>query len=185
MLKIELQGGEFWDNDRNIFVTTKPRTLRLEHSLISLTKWEQHYKRRYLSEKNGPKTSEEIAYYFYCMSLDSNVDLWVFQNLPMGVVKEILDYVHDPMTASEVHDSGPTKRRPGRQEELSSELIYCYMFELGIPKECEKWHLNNLLMLIRIMSVKNAAPEKMSKDQAIKNYAALNKANRARLHTKG
>lgn len=185
MLKIELPGGEFWDNEKNVFITTKKQSLRLEHSLISLTRWEQHYHRRYLSEKNGPKSSEEIAYYFYCMSLDSNVDLFTFQNLPMNVVKEILDYIHDPMTATEITKHNQQKKTNARPEELSSELIYCYMFELGIPKECEKWHLNNLLTLIQVMSIKNAPPEKMNKKAAMRNIQAINAANRARFHTRG
>lgn len=184
MLKIELPAGEFWDNQYNIFRTRKPRTLRLEHSLISLTRWEQHYKRRYLSKYSGPQNPEEMAYYFYCMTIDGDVEPWMFLNLPPDTNKRIYDYINDEMTASEVHDSGP-KKGPKNKEELSSELIYCYMFELGIPKECEKWHLNNLLTLIRIMSVKNNGGETIPKSQQWKNYAAINKANRALFHTKG
>lgn len=185
MLKIELPGGEFWDEKNNVFITTKPRTLRLEHSLISLTRWEQHYKRRYLSKVSGPKTVKEMCYYFYCMSLDQNVEPWVFENMPMETYQKIVDYINDTMTASEVHDSAPQKKKTIKQEELSSELIYCYMFQLGIPIECEKWHLNNLLMLIRIMSEKNEPPKKMSQKEIMKDYAAINKANKARFHTKG
>lgn len=184
MLEIDIPGGEYWDNDKNVFVTTKPYHLRLEHSLISLTKWEAKYKRPYLSSTRGPKTIEEMLYYFYCMSLDKNIPYFVFQKLNQEQYKEILDYIQDPMTATTIKPRH--KKGGGRAPIMTSEVIYSYMAQFNLPFDvCEKWHLNHLLMLIQVCSENNTPSEKVPAGQVWKDYAAMNAANRARFHTKG
>lgn len=182
MLEIKVDGGEFWDSINEEFINREPVTLHLEHSLISLTRWEQHYKRPFLNEKTGPKTLEETIYYIKCMCLDKKVSDETFNNISTENYQKILDYIHDPMTASTITDR--SKNKPQKKEILTSELIYYYMTALNIPFECEKWHLNNLLMLIQIASAKNN-PEKMSKADVLRRNAAASKAWRAAHHSKG
>lgn len=185
MLPIEIPGGEFWDSERNVFVTTKPVKLRLEHSLISLTRWEEKYKRPYLSKTQGPRTVEETLYYFYCMSLDQNVPLYIFQRLTSEQYQEILDYINDSHTATTIKPR-PPKKGAAKPPIMTSEVIYAYMAEFNLPfSVCEKWHLNHLLMLIQVCSEQNAPTEKVPKGQVWKDYAKINAANRAKFHTKG
>lgn len=186
MLEITIPGGEFWDNRKEEFITTKETTLHLEHSLISLTKWEQKYKRRFLSD--GPKNVEENLFYIKCMSLDRNVSDLVIRNISQESFEKIIEYIKDPMTATTLPPDPPSKKNKMRKEEpLSSELIYYYMTALNIPFSCEKWHLNNLLTLIKIANIKNAPEDqkKRSSQEIMKDYSALNKARRAALHSKG
>lgn len=184
MLRIKIPGGEYFDNAKGEFYKVKDYDLRLEHSLISLTRWEQKYKRPYLSDKTGPKTLDETLYYFYCMSLDQSIPPYIFQKLSNEDYNRIIEYINDPMTATTI------KERPSKKKQkpviLTSEVIYSYMAEFNLPFEvCEKWHLNNLLTLIKVCSENNTPPEKMSKAQTSKYYSELNKLNKARFHTKG
>ena len=182
MLKITISGGEFWDSSKEEFFTIQPTTLHLEHSLISLTRWEQHYKRPFLNEKTGPQTLEETIYYIKCMCMDEDVPDYVFDNMTQENYQEVIDYIHDPMTATTITDN--RKQKQGKKEILTSELIYYYMTTFNIPFECEKWHLNNLITLIQIASAKNN-PEKMSKADTLRRNAAASKAWRAAHHSKG
>lgn len=180
MLEIEIQGSEFWDSSKEEFIYTKPTKIRLEHSLISLTRWEQKYKKPFLESKE--KTPEEVIYYIRCMCLDKNVDPLIFDSIDAKTLKEIMDYINDPMTATKINDHGSGKGHT--HEVLTSEVLYYYMTALNIPFECEKWHLNNLITLIKVASAKNN-PKKMSKGETLKNNWELNKIRRAKLHTKG
>lgn len=185
ILDISIQGGEFWDSATETFINLKPITLHLKHSLISLTRWEQYYKRKYLSD--GPKTIEENLYYICCMVLNKdvpNLDLYVRQ-INQNDYERIQRYVQDDMTATTLPPQPKSDKKP---EPLSSELIYYYMTGLNIPFSCEKWHLSNLLMLINIANIKNQPEDKKKKRSSaaiMHDYSALNRARRAKLHTKG
>ena len=184
VLDLFIPEREFWDNVNEEFKYTKPTTLHLKHSLMSLTRWEQKYKRKFLSE--GPTTVEETLYYIKCMTMNREpIDDLVYQSITNDDLQKFFDYIKDPMTATFI-----PKRRKNRDkddEPLSSELIYYYMTALNIPFECEKWHLNNLLTLIEIASIKNEPEDqnKRSSSEIMKEYSALNKARRAALNSKG
>ncbi len=181
MLEIHIDGKEFWNQEKEEFVNTKGITLRLEHSLISMSKWEAKYKRPYLSD--GPKTLQETYDYIAFMSLDRNVSMTELEGITEEDYKKILDYIHDPMTATKITQNA--KNKPKSNHVLTSEEIYYDMTALNIPFECEKWHLNRLITLIQIASIKNEPPKKMSKSEIYRQNAELNRARRAQHHSKG
>ena len=181
MLEIRIDGKEFWNQEKEEFVNTKGITLRLEHSLISISKWEAKYKRPFLSD--GPKTLQETYDYIAFMSLDRNVSMTELEGITEEDYKKILDYIHDPMTATKI--SNNAKNKPNSNHVLTSEEIYYDMTALNIPFECEKWHLNRLLTLIKIASIKNEPPKKMSKGEIYRQNAELNRARRAKYHSRG
>ena len=181
MLEIRIDGKEFWNQEKEEFVNTKGITLRLEHSLISVSKWEAKYKRPFLSD--GPKTLQETYDYISFMSLDRNVNMTELEGITEEDYKKILDYIHDSMTATKITQNEKNKSKSSHI--LTSEEIYYDMTALNIPFECEKWHLNRLLTLIQIASIKNETPKKMSKSEIYRQNAELNKARRAKYRSKG
>jgi hypothetical protein len=182
VLDIFIPGQEYWDETKNEFVYTKDTTLHLKHSLISLFRWEQKYKRRYLDQ--GPDTVEENIYYIKCMTMNREpIDDLVYQSISEADYQKILDYIRDPMSATIIPKQTDDEES---REKLSAELIYYYMAQLQLPIECERWHLNNLLKIIQIGSIKNKPKNKKRSAAAImRDYSALNKRNRAKFHTKG
>lgn len=179
MLTITIPGGELLDERTNEFLTSKPQILHLEHSLISISKWEAKWCKPFLSQ--AEKTKEESMDYIRCMALNP-VDPMAFAFLSRDNVKEINDYMTAPMTASTVTDRG--SNRPSR-EIITSELIYYWMITAGIPIECQKWHIARLLMLIRICGAKNAPQKKMSQSAVMAQNKAINNARLAKLGTRG
>lgn len=183
MIKIEVPEKEFFNEATQEFYNIKGCTLQLEHSLISISKWESKWHKPFVTGKyDEPKTSEEILDYIRCMTLNSNIPPEVYYCLTEADVKAICDYINDPMTASTVSNIGGSH---GRGEVVTSELVYYWMVAYQIPFECEKWHFNRLLMLIRICNAKNRDPKKMSNREIYKRNSALNAARRAKLHSKG
>ena len=174
VLDLYVPGKEFWNSELQEFIYTKDITLHLKHSLISLTRWEQHYKRRFLDD--GPKNEEEYRFYIQCMTLNKDVDPLVYTVLQEDDVKKVTDYLHDSMTATTLPKQNNNRTN---SEKLSSELIYYYMSALNIPFECEKWFLNNLIILISIASIKNNPQEKKSKP-SWSSIRALNAARNAK-----
>lgn len=181
MLEIVLPAQECWDERKEEFVTLKAQTLRLEHSLVSISKWESKFKKEFLSKTE--KTYEETLYYIQCMTITQNVNPETYLRLSVKDFKAINDYIEDPMTASSVRETP----YPGgvNRERITSELIYYWMIALNIPFECQKWHLNRLLMLIRICNVKNTPPKKQKMNDLYRRHNAINNANRQRLRPKG
>ena len=180
MLRVEIPGTELYDSDRDYFCIVDSETLTLEHSLLSISKWESKWQKPFLTKDQ--KTVEESTDYIRCMTLTSNVDPLIYQCITPAIFKTINDYIQSPMSATWFRDD---KRRSGRREIVTSELIYYWMVALGIPFECQKWHLNRLLTLIRICNEKNAPPKKMSKRELMNRNTSLNAARRAALHTRG
>ena len=181
MLEIDIAGREFWDDKKEEFITTKDLHLRLEHSLISVSKWESKYKRPFITD--GPKTPEETYDYIADMSLDKISDKTAISAITEKDYNRIIEYINDPMTATTINDSrnkGKTKPHA-----LTNEEIYYYMTALNIPFSCEKWHLNRLLTLIDVASIKNSPPKKMSKSAIYQQNAALNAARRAKYNSPG
>lgn len=180
MLQIKIPEIELWDETKSEFITTKEQTLVLEHSLVSLSKWESKWCKAFLAK--GEKTHEETLDYIKCMTLSKNVSDDVYKFLTKENVKQINDYIEAPMTATCFSDNGNSR---GSREVITSELIYYWMIALNIPFECQKWHLNRLLTLIRVCNIKNQPPKKMSRREIMSRNSALNAARRKQLNTKG
>lgn len=179
MLEITIPGFEIYDSTKQEFIMSEGQTLQLEHSLVSISKWESKWHKLFLSKKE--KTNEETLDYIRCMTLTENVDPSVYFGLTNDNIKEINEYIENPMTATTISDTGGKNSR----EQVSSELIYYWMIAQNVPVEFQHWHLNRLLTLLRVCSVKNAPPKQMSKSEIMSRNAALNAARRKQLNTKG
>ena len=178
MLQITVQiAPDYWDEKNEVFVDAKTTKLQLEHSLVSISKWESKWHKTFLSKKE--KTYDEIIDYIKDMTLTQNVKPEVYNCLSTENIKEIDEYINDPMTATTFSNANQQK---GNRETVTSELIYYWMIQLNIPFECRKWHLNTLLTLIEVCNVKNSPPKKMSKKDLYRHHAAVNAARRPKKH---
>lgn len=178
MLTVKVRGKEMWDEKKEEFVYTGGGTLTLEHSLVSISKWEEKYRRSFLS--SGKKTAEEMIYYIKCMLLDETNESLIC-TLSQENIDEIVKYIEDPMTATYLRED---KNRPPSTEKITSELIYYWMIATGVPFECQYWHLNRLMTLIKVCAVKNNSG-KHSKRDMLRSNNAMNAARRARLGSRG
>lgn len=187
MYTLYFQGGEFFSESFSEIQVIKlpPKTIIMEHSLISLSKWEGRHHKAFLKE-GAKHTREEQLDYFYCMCITKDVNPLVFAALSSSEVDSLNSYISDPMTAVKFKTfPGQEGKGKGSQDVITADLIYYWMVSLQIPFECEKWHLNRLLALIRVCNMKNAPPKQMSKKDILRNNQALNKARRARSGSKG
>lgn len=180
MLQITIPGAEYFDDAKQEFVYEKEQTLQLEHSLVSLSKWESKWKKAFLSGKD--KSYEETLDYIKCMTITKNVNPSVYSRLTNENLEQINSYISDPMTAT-YFSKDETKKNS--REVVTSELIYYWMIAMNVPPEYQKWHLNRLLSLIRVCEIKNAPPKKMGRKELMSRNAALNAARRKRLNTRG
>ena len=180
MLQITVPAAELWDEVEHQFINTKTQTLSLEHSLVSLSKWESKWCKPFLSKTE--KTYEETLDYIKCMTLTQNVDPNVYRVLTRENVQQINDYIAAPMTATTFYSD---KHGVPSREVITSELVYYWMIALNIPFECQKWHLNRLLTLVRVCNVKNQPNKKMSSREIAKRNAKLNEERRKLLGSKG
>ena len=186
MLQITLpavKGVELWDEVNECFIKTpdmKEQTLQLEHSLISISKWESKWCKPFISKTD--KTEEETLDYIKCMTLTQNIKPETYKRLTDDHMIQIRDYINAPMTATTISETNDGKHN---SEVVTAELIYYWMISLQIPVEFEKWHLNRLITLIKVFNVKNAPPKKRSKREIMSRNAALNAARRKQLNTKG
>lgn len=180
MLKIAIPGREFWDEKKEEFVKVKGAVLQLEHSLVSLSKWESKWHKPFLGKDE--KTFEETVDYIRCMTLTQNVNPSVYTLIDNNIVEQVSDYIAEPMTATWFSKAD---KSPPSREVLTAEVIYYWMIALNIPFECQKWHLNKLFTLIRVCNVKSQTPKKRSKNEIAKRNAALNAARRKRLGSRG
>ena len=178
MLKITIKGREYFDEKKNEFVTLPETTLSLEHSLVSISKWESKYCKPFLGKEQ--KTYEETMYYIKCMTINPNVDDSVYLGLSQENLSDIRDYINAPMSATTF-----SNQKTGSRQVVTSELIYFNMVTYGIPFECQKWHIRRLLNLITICDIKNSPQKKMSRSQILSQNRQLNAARRSALNTKG
>lgn len=179
MLRLEVGATELWDEGTESFSCVEGRELRLEHSLLSVSKWEAIWGKPFLTRE--PKTQEETISYVRCMLLDADVPDSAIELLSDGDLRSINDYIAAPMTATTFsqRDQGPSR------EKVTSELIYYWMVVHGIPFECQEWHLNRLLTLIRVCNVKSQPARKMSRSEIRSRNRALNESRRKALGSKG
>ena len=181
MLRIAIPiSPEGWDEQKKEFVDPETVTVELEHSLVSLSKWESKWNKPFYSKIE--KTTEETMDYVQCMVLTPNIDPSVFNYLTQENITEINNYIEAPMTATTFSKDQTGKNN---REIITSELIYYWMISLNIPVEFQYWHLNRLLTLIRVCNVKNTPPKKMSHREIMSRNAALNASRKQQMNSKG
>ena len=180
MLHITIEATECWDESKREFVNIKEQTLQLEHSLVSLSKWESKWHKAFLAKRE--MSYDEILDYIKCMTITQNVKPEVYSCLTQENIDQIYNYIQNPMTATYF-----SKEQNGKSssEIVTSELIYYWMVALNIPFECQKWHLNRLLTLIKVCNIKNQPHKKMNRRDVLSRNHALNAARRKQLNSKG
>jgi len=180
MLRITIPAKEMWDEQKRMFFESKEQTLQLEHSLVSISKWESKWQKPFLT--NSKKTIEETVCYIRCMTITQNVDSLTYSCVTNDIIEKVNAYIENKMTATWFSEK---KQGLGSSEQITSELIYYWMTAYNIPFECQKWHLNRLLTLIRICGVKNEEPKKRSTKEMIQHRRELNEARKKANQTKG
>lgn len=182
MLQLRIEDREFFNEETQQFFTIKGQTLQLEHSLVSMSKWEAKYKKYFLSRDE--KTMEETLDYIRFMTITQNVNPDIYKFISPEQIRQVNDYIDDPMTATNIKKQ--EGKGGGAGKAVSTEEIYYYMAAYQIPFDpCQKWHFNRLMALIRICDEKNKPGKKMSKGEIVRNNRALNNKRKARLHTRG
>jgi hypothetical protein len=179
MLIITIPAAELWDESLNEFINVKSQELRLEHSLVSLSKWESKWCKPFLGKED--KTIEETIDYIRCMTLTQNVNPSVYNRINDKIIEQINEYIKAPMTATTFHN----QKKVINREIITAEIIYYWMIALNIPFECQKWHLNRLLTLINVCNIKNQPPKKMNKKDIMSRNRSLNAARKKAWNTRG
>ena len=182
MLELKIEEKELYHQETNKFIQIPACTLTLEHSLISLSKWESKWKIPYLSRQE--RNPMQDLDYVRCMVIGPLKDDKVIDALSFSELKQIQTYISAPMTAT-TFQNAPANNKKSKNEVMTSEVIYAHMFAHRIPIECQKWHLNRLLMLIRICNAENKPPKKRSKRDLYRHHAEVNAANRKKFNSKG
>lgn len=180
MLNITVPSIRLWNPETEEFTYTSPVSLQLEHSLISLAKWEARWHKPFLTSKQ--KTPEELLDYIRCMTLTQNVDPDLYKKLPPDVIDKIVFYMNEEQHATTFGNT--SNERPSR-EVVTAEIIYYWMVTFGIPFECQKWHLSRLMALVKVCSIKNSPQKKMTAREIQTRNRALNDARRKSMHTRG
>lgn len=180
MLTILVPESELYDERNNEFIQIKEQTLVLEHSLVSIAKWESKWKKSYLSNNN--KTLEETLDYIKCMTITKNVNPLIYKSLNREALEAIQKYINDPMTATYFYDK---EDKPSGPSTITAEVVYYWMISLGIPMECQKWHFNRLIALIRVCNIKSNSGKKMSRSEILLRNKALNEERKRKYKTRG
>lgn len=180
MLQVTIPASEYFDEKTGEFNSIRETTLQLEHSLVSVSKWESKWCKPFL----GPteKTAEECIDYVRCMTITQHVDPTVYQFLTQKNFQEINAYIEAPMTATTFSER---ENKRFSREVVTAEIIYYWMVALNIPFECQKWHLNKLIALVRVCNIKNTPQKKMSRREVTERNRALNEARRKKMHSSG
>jgi hypothetical protein len=181
MLKIKIPDQELFNDANQEFIKVKGRELSLEHSLVSLSKWESRFHRPFLTKED--KTRAETIEYIKFMTITQNVSDNVFKTINSKIINEVSAYIEDPMTATSFSEH--EQKRKINREVITAEIIYYWMVALQIPMECQKWHLNRLLTLINVCNIKNQPKRKMTKGEIVARNRALNAERRQRFESAG
>ena len=180
MLRLTLLGAEFYDENKEEFITIGYVEIQLEHSLVSLSKWESKFQRPFLNTED--KSPEELFYYIEAMIISPIYPVDIRTRFSQDNINQINKYIESKESATTF---GVMPERRGRGEVITSELIYYWMVAFQIPFECEYWHLNRLFALIRICNIKNSKPKKMSRNEIASRNRELNAIRRAQYNTNG
>ncbi len=180
MLRLTIPTTEYYNEATNEFVTVSEQALEMEHSLLSLSKWESKWHKPFLG--SDEKTRDELLDYFRCMTVTKNVSPMIYYALTADNIRTLTAYMNDSMTATRFSEASNKKFS---HEIITAEIIYYWMIDLGIPLSCENWHLNRLLTLVRVCNEKNAPAKKMSKSERFARNRMLNAERKARLHSRG
>lgn len=166
-----------WDPVKREFLQVKETTIQMEHSLLSISKWEGIWRKPFLSfDKHNKMTYEQSLSYYKCMTITKNVPDDVYRAMTPEIIRQITDYINDNPTATTISHHGGKKTK---RQIITSELIYFWMASYRIPVEFQKWHLNRLLTLLEICSIKNNPDDKMSKQETMDYHRSVNAARRA------
>jgi hypothetical protein len=179
MLTITIPAIELYDEKNNLFTYSRETELKLEHSLVSISKWESEFCKPFLTKNN--KTPKETLEYIKAMTITQNVDSGIYNLISQDNLDLITAYIDAPMTATII----PANKSSINREVITSELIYYWMISFNIPFECQRWHLNRLLTLINVCNIKNQPKKKLSQRELMSRNRALNEARKAELKTKG
>lgn len=180
MLQLKIEATDLWDERKEEFVYVKEQTIKLEHSLVSVSKWESKWNKSFLeSVKNF--SLEESLDYIKCMTITQNVDPYLYSALSSYDIQLINNYIDSPMTATTIRELKENKKK----EIITSEIIYYWMILFRIPFECQKWHLNRLLTLIKVCSIKSQPEKKMTKRETMLYQHKLNEERKIKYNTKG
>lgn len=187
MLTVTIPETEYYNEENNQFFTIQEKKITLEHSLVSVSKWESKYHKPFLANNN--KTTDEVLDYIKMMTITQNVDPIYYTQLSKQNIEDIQKYIDNPMTATWftedlLNNTNPQIKKKSK-EIVTSEIIYYWMIALQIPFECQKWHLNRLMTLIRVVDSKQQKPKKMSKKELARRNTALNEMRRAKARSKG
>jgi hypothetical protein len=180
MLKLFVVGNEYFDDATQTFETVGSVEIELEHSLLSLSKWESKFKKPFLSQTS--KTTDQVLAYVEAMIMTPDYPLDIIGRLDQKNLDAINAYIESTESATTF---GSMPERRGRGEVITAELIYYWMVAFNIPFECERWHLNRLFALIRICNIKSSKPTKMSRHEVLTRNRELNAKRRAELNTSG
>ena len=185
MLKLVIPAVEGWDEEKEEFVElAKEQTLQLEHSLVSVSKWEAKWGKPFLDSKRK-KTREETIDYIRCMTLTQHVDPKVYKRIKNSHIDEVNEYISSKMTATWFSEDNKKNLPKTSSKQITSELIYYWMIAMNIPSEYQKWHLNRLLTLIQVCNLENKPSKPMSKRELMRHNRELNAARKRQLNTKG
>lgn len=179
MLRLTIEGRELFDESTNEFISIKPVELQLEHSLVSLSKWESKWKKPFLSKEK--KTIAETLDYVRCMTITQRVDPSAYYGLTDEHIQMVNEYIEDPMTATVIRQSKEVRS----QETITAEIVYHWMVAYNIPFECQKWHFNRLLTLVNVCSIKSQNQKKRSPKEQLAYNHAMNQARRQKFNSKG
>lgn len=179
MLQITISGNEYFDEVSESFISTKEQTLQLEHSLVSISKWESKWLKPFLGKES--KTIAESIDYIRCMTTTQNINPLNYNDVTPKIIEEVNAYIEAPMTATWFNNN----KKSHSNEMVTAEIIYYWMIALNIPFECQKWHLNRLLTLVQVCNVKNGPQKKMSKKEILSQNRSLNESRKQNLQTSG
>lgn len=181
MLQVTVPEQELFDESTSTFTHIKEAKLNLEHSLISLSKWESKWHKPFLTDED--KTNEEIIDYIRCMTMNTAVNPNTYKGITSKIISQVNEYIQDPMTATWFSDDKNPHNKS--RKIITSEVIYGWMVGFQIPFECEKWHINRLITLIRVCEINNSPNKKMPMRQNIEDRRSLNEKRKQEMHTKG
>lgn len=175
---------EKWDSKKEEFIPPKTVVLQLEHSLVSISKWESKWCKPFLSSIKTA-TVEETLDYIKCMTLTQNVNPDVYNHVTDRELDQIIDYINLPMTATTIAEEEEDNKKKTSPRIVTNELVYFWMIAHQIPWECQKWHLNRLLMLIKVCEAERAPKKKRTQGELMRRNAEINARNRKKFNSKG